>query len=69
MLSDSWRGERLGVREFVEEHYKHFNAGELARCAESLHGFLDQGGRLMVTLAGAMSTAEIGHNFGEVNSY
>lgn len=54
----------MGVREFVEEHYKHFNAGELARCAESLHGFLDQGGRLMVTLAGAMSTAEIGRSLG-----
>ena len=54
----------MGVREFVGSHYKHFNAGELARCAESLHEFLNQGGRLMITLAGAMSTAEIGRSLG-----
>ena len=52
----------MDVREFIGEHYKHFNAGVLARCAESLQGFLGLGGRLMVTLAGAMSTAEIGHS-------
>ncbi len=52
----------MDIRKFVYEHYKHFNAGELARCAESLQGFLGQGGRLMVTLAGAMSTAEIGRS-------
>jgi len=54
----------VGVREFVEEHYKHFNAGELARCAYSLREFLAGGGRLIVTLAGAMSTAEIGRSLG-----
>ena len=52
----------MEIRKFIEEHYKHFNAGELARCAESLRGFLYGGGRLMVTLAGAMSTAEIGRS-------
>ena len=52
----------MEIRKFIEEHYKHFNAGELARCAESLQGFLNDGGRLMVTLAGAMSTAEIGRS-------
>jgi deoxyhypusine synthase len=50
----------LAVRDFIEENYRHFNAGVLARCSESLRGFLDNKGRLMVTLAGAMSTAEIG---------
>ena len=50
----------MTVRDFIETHYSHFNAGELARCTESLRGFLDSDGRLMVTLAGAMSTAEIG---------
>ncbi|MDP6662049.1 MAG: deoxyhypusine synthase family protein [Candidatus Thalassarchaeaceae archaeon] len=52
----------MDVRKFIEEHYKHFNAGEIARCTESLQGFLGQGGRLMITLAGAMSTAEIGRS-------
>ncbi len=48
------------IREFIDEHYLHFNAGELAKTAHSLDSFLKSGGRLMVTLAGAMSTAEIG---------
>lgn len=52
----------MSIRDFFEDHFKHFNAGELARCAESLSHFLESGGRLMVTLAGAMSTAEIGRS-------
>ena len=52
----------MGIREFMEEHYLHFNAGELSRCSSSLREFLDGGGRLIVTLAGAMSTAEIGRS-------
>jgi deoxyhypusine synthase len=50
----------MSVRDFIEAHYRHFNAGELARCIDSLRAFLDSDGRLIVTLAGAMSTAEIG---------
>jgi len=52
----------MGVREFVEENFLHFNAGELAKTARSLTTFVDSGGALMVTLAGAMSTAEIGRS-------
>ena len=48
------------VQSFVDYHFNHFNAGELRKCAISLKKFLDSGGKLMITLAGAMSTAEIG---------
>ena len=48
------------MRRFIEENFHNFNAGELKSCAESLSTFLSSGGRLMVTLAGAMSTAGIG---------
>ena len=51
-----------GVRGFVDRHFNHFNAGALRDCAQSLDKFLANGGRLMVTLAGAMSTAEIGRS-------
>ena len=51
---------KLEIRDFISENFSHFNAGELARCVVSLREFLDGGGRLMITLAGAMSTAEIG---------
>ena len=52
----------MAIREFIQRHYHHFNAGALADCAESLNGFLDGGGRMMITLAGAMSTARIGRS-------
>lgn len=48
------------MRDFIDENFKHFNAGELQRCAESLSEFISNGGRLMLTLAGALSTAGIG---------
>ena len=50
----------MSVRDFIHKNYRHFNAGELADCVESIRTFLDNDGRLMITLAGAMSTAEIG---------
>ena len=52
----------MAIRDFIKRHYHHFNAGALADCAESLNGFLESDGRLMVTLAGAMSTAGIGRS-------
>ena len=52
----------MAIRDFIKRHYHHFNACALADCAESLNGFLDGGGRLIITLAGAMSTAGIGRS-------
>mgnify|MGYP005669250341 CR=1 FL=1 len=54
----------MDIDDFVSEHFLHFNAGELSRCASSLKKFLNEGGRLIVTLAGAMSTAQIGRSLG-----
>jgi len=51
-----------GIRHFLEEHYRHFNAGQLHDCATSLSEFLENDGRLVISLAGAMSTAEIGRS-------
>tara|TARA_B100001115_G_scaffold184414_1_gene186792 strand:- start:2058 stop:3353 length:1296 start_codon:yes stop_codon:yes gene_type:complete len=48
------------LKSFVHRHFNHFNAGALKECASSLNLFLNNGGNLMVTLSGAMSTAEIG---------
>lgn len=56
----------MTVRAFVDEHYRHFNAGTLRRAANSLVDHLEQGGGLFVTLAGAMSTAEIGRSLAQM---
>tara|TARA_B100001123_G_C15252673_1_gene1003404 strand:- start:102 stop:1466 length:1365 start_codon:yes stop_codon:yes gene_type:complete len=53
-----------GIRDLLEEHYRHFNAASLYDTAVSLTEFLDNDGRLLITLAGAMSTAEIGRSLG-----
>ena len=52
----------MAIRDFIRRHYHHFNAGALADCAESLNEFLDNDGRLIITIAGAMSTAGIGRS-------
>ena len=52
----------MAIRDFIKRHYHHFNAGALADCAESLNEFIENDGRLIITLAGAMSTAGIGRS-------
>ncbi len=56
----------MRLRDFVQEHYRHYNAGALADAAQSLTEFLDAGGKLFLTLAGAMSTAELGRSVAEL---
>lgn len=52
----------MDINSFIEDRFRHFNAGELARCATSLNSFIDSGGSMMISLAGAMSTAQIGRS-------
>src|SRR5512134_3475924 len=54
------------VRDFIRHHYRHFNAAALIDAAEGYVRHLDQGGQMLVTLAGAMSTAELGISLAEM---
>lgn len=54
------------VAEFIRHHYRHFNAAALIDAAESYRSHLAAGGQMMVTLAGAMSTAELGLSLAEM---
>lgn len=54
------------VRSFVNEHFLHFNAASLVNAAEAYENQLKEGKKMMVTLAGAMSTAEIGKSLAEM---
>ncbi|MDZ7619355.1 MAG: deoxyhypusine synthase family protein, partial [Patescibacteria group bacterium] len=54
------------VGAFVRHHYRHFNAAALVDAAQGYHDFLEGGGRMMMTLAGAMSTAELGLSLAEM---
>ena len=48
------------VSQFIDQHFRHFNAAALKDAAEGYRTHLGTGGRMLVTLAGAMSTAELG---------
>ncbi len=48
------------VRRFMETHYLHFNARETVDAAKAWEEHLARGGKMLVSLAGAMSTGELG---------
>ncbi len=54
------------ISNFIDKYFLHFNAASLVDAAKSYQEQLDQGAKMMVTLAGAMSTAEIGKIFAEM---
>ena len=54
------------MRAFLRHHSRHFNAATLVDAAESYRTFTGGGGRMMVTLGGAMSTAELGLSLAEM---
>jgi len=48
------------------EHYKHFNSATVVDAAEAYNNQLVSGNKMMITLAGAMSTAELGRSLSEI---
>jgi deoxyhypusine synthase len=54
------------ISEFIEKYYLHFNAATVVDASKAYVQHLDEGGKMMVTLAGAMSTAEMGKILAEM---
>jgi deoxyhypusine synthase len=54
------------VSAFVRHHFRHFNGATLVDAADAYSAHLADGGGMMVTLAGAMSTAELGLSLAEM---
>jgi len=54
------------ISQFIENNFLHFNAASLVDAAKSYEDHLNNGGKMMVTLAGAMSTAELGKTLAEM---
>jgi deoxyhypusine synthase len=54
------------ISQFIEKYYLHFNAAALVDAAKAYEKQLQDGAKMMVTLAGAMSTAELGKIFAEM---
>jgi len=53
------------IRDFLRHNYRHFNAAALIAAADDYNRHLERG-KMLITLAGAMSTAEIGLTLAEM---
>jgi deoxyhypusine synthase len=60
------QSEKGAISKFLEDNYKHYNAGTVLRAAKAYKELIDSGGKMCVSLAGAMSTAELGISLAEM---
>jgi deoxyhypusine synthase len=56
----------MSIRAFMQKNFRHFNAAACVEAAEGWIQLLNKDGKMLVTLAGAMSTAEIGITLAEM---
>lgn len=54
------------ISQFIDHHYRHFNAAALKDAAVGYRKHIAEGKPMLVTLAGAMSTAELGLSLAEM---
>ena len=54
------------VKAYIKHHYRHFNAAALIDAAEGYRTHLNQGNHMLLAMAGAMSTAEMGLSLAEM---
>jgi len=54
------------VQEFIKHNFRHFNAAVVVDAAEAYCSHLAQGGKMLLAMAGAMSTAELGLSLAEM---
>lgn len=59
-------GKKGPVSAFMERNYLHFNAAAMMDAAKAYETHLLEGGKMMITLAGAMSTGELGISLAEM---
>ena len=56
----------MNITQFIDHHYRHFNAAALKDAAIGYKNLINQNGKVLVTLAGAMSSAELGLSLAEM---
>ncbi len=54
------------IKDFVHHHFRHFNAAALVDAADAYRALLDTGGQMFLSMAGAMSTGELGLSLAEM---
>lgn len=58
--------EKGPISQFVLHNYRHFNAASLVDAAKGYEKHIEEGGKMMLAMAGAMSTAELGISLAEM---
>ena len=66
MATQSQTQTKSTVKDFIKHHYRHFNAAVVVDASEAYIAHLGKGGKMFMTLAGAMSTAELGLSLAEM---
>src|SRR6266699_7032793 len=56
----------MTVKDFIRHNYRHFNAAVVVDASEAYVKQLASGGKMFMTMAGAMSTAELGLSLAEM---
>jgi len=56
----------MNVQQFIKHHFRHFNAAVIVDAAEAYRRHLAAGGKMLLAMAGAMSTAELGISLAEM---
>src|SRR6202166_1087329 len=56
----------MNVKDFIKHNYRHFNAAVVVDASEAYIKHLARGGKMFVTMGGAMSTAELGLSLAEM---
>ena len=56
----------MSISSFLDKHFRHFNARETVNAARAYQTHLKDGGKMLLAMAGAMSTAEIGLSLAEM---
>ncbi|MBU1853849.1 MAG: deoxyhypusine synthase family protein [Candidatus Omnitrophica bacterium] len=56
----------MSVKDFIKKNFKHFNAASIVDAGEAWIRHLDSGNKMLLTMAGALSTGEIGISLAEM---
>ncbi len=56
----------MTLKSLLKRHFRHFNSATLIDAAEGYARHVDGGGRMLIAMAGAMSTAELGRSLAEM---
>ncbi len=56
----------MNITQFIDHHYRHFNAAALKDAAKGYKDLMNQNGKMLVTMGGAMSSAELGLSLAEM---